>query len=214
MKDTKLVIFDWDGTLSDSVARISQCIQLAADDHSLPVPSYDEAKDIIGLGLKEAIQRLFPSANEAMIQRFSQSYSAHYRLQDAEPCGFFPGVLDTLYELRAAGYLLAVATGKSRAGLDRVFAATELSEFFHGSRCADETQSKPHPMMLEELLAEHQIDASNAVMVGDTEFDMEMAVNAEMPRIAVSYGVHDVDRLTIYKPVTCLDYFSDIIKYI
>ena len=214
MKKTKLVIFDWDGTLSDSVARISHCIQLAAEDHSLPVPTYDDAKEIIGLGLQEAIQRLFPAANKAMVEQFSQSYSAHYRLQDADPCGFFPGVLDTLGELRAAGYLLSVATGKSRAGLNRVFASTDLSEFFHSSRCADETQSKPHPMMLEQLLTEHQIAADDAVMVGDTEFDMEMAVNAKMPRIAVSYGAHDVDRLSMYRPITCLNYFPDIIKYI
>ncbi len=116
--------------------------------------------------------------------------------------------------MRASGYLLAVATGKSRAGLDRVFAATELTGFFHGSRCADETRSKPHPLMLQELLAEQGVAPQNAVMVGDTEFDMEMAVNANMPRIAVSYGAHDRSRLLEYQPLACLDNFSNILNYV
>ncbi len=210
----KLLIFDWDGTLSDSVARISRCIQLAALDLQLPVPSYDQAKDIIGLGLQEAIVRLFPAAQDNVIAEFSATYSAHYRREDSSPCDFFPQVMDTLQDLRSQGYLLAVATGKSRNGLDRVFAATDLDGFFHGSRCADETRSKPHPLMLEELLAEFDIAADNAVMVGDTEFDMEMAVNASMPRIAVSYGAHDISRLSVFEPVACIHSFRDIVKYI
>jgi phosphoglycolate phosphatase len=208
----KLLIFDWDGTLSDSVARISRCIQLAAVDMSLPVPSYDEAKDIIGLGLQEAVTQLFPALNKEVIAEFSATYSAHYRREDSKPCDFFPQVLSTLEELRAQNYLLAVATGKSRNGLNRVFAATDLNGFFHGSRCADETRSKPHPLMLEELLAEFDISANNAIMVGDTEFDMEMAVNASMPRISVSYGAHDISRLSRFEPIACINKFSDIKK--
>ena len=210
----KLIIFDWDGTLSDSVARIARCIQLAADEHQLPQPSFNQAKEIIGLGLNEAIRQLFPSADEPMVARFSSSYSAHYRREDNGPSEFFPGVISSLEQLRASGYLLAVATGKSRAGLDRVFAATQLTGFFHASRCADETRSKPHPLMLQELLAEQGVEPQNAVMVGDTEFDMEMAVNANMPRIAVSYGAHDRSRLLEYQPLACLDNFSNILKYI
>ena len=210
----KLIIFDWDGTLSDSVARISRCIQLAAEDHQLPQPSFDQAKEIIGLGLSEAIRQLFPSADASMVADFSASYSAHYRSQDNSPCDFFPGVLSSLQSLRASGYLLAVATGKSRAGLDRVFKATDLQGFFHGSRCADETRSKPHPLMLQELLEEHGMAPQEAVMVGDTEFDMEMAVNANMPRIAVSYGAHEKSRLLEYEPIVCLDDFAKISDYL
>lgn len=105
---------------------------------------------------------------------------------------------------------MAVATGKSRAGLDRVLAALNMQDFFHSSRCADETLSKPHPLMLEELLSEFGLSAHQAVMVGDTEFDMQMAENAAMPRIAVSYGAHHIDRLRAFKPLACLDLFADI----
>jgi phosphoglycolate phosphatase len=205
-----LLIFDWDGTLSDSVARISTCIQLAAKDHSLPVPDFNSAKEIIGLGLHEAISQLFPQANAEMVSTFSATYSAHYREQDQQPCAFFPGVLDCLEQLRAQGHLLAVATGKSRAGLDRVLLATGLNSFFHGSRCADETKSKPHPLMLQELMAEFQVAPEQAVMVGDTEFDMQMAVNAGVPRIAVSYGAHDAHRLSKFGLLACINRFNDI----
>ena len=209
---TKLIVFDWDGTLSDSVSRIVNCIQLAAADHQMPAPTFDQAKDVIGLGLREAVGQLFPDAEQALIEEFSLSYSAHYRSQDSNPCDFFPNVLDTLEQLRDQGYLLAVATGKSRAGLDRVLGATGLGELFHGSRCADETASKPQPLMLEQLLQEFNLQPGQALMVGDTEFDMEMAANAAMPRLGVSYGAHHADRLQRYQPIACIDHFAEIIN--
>ena len=209
---TKLIVFDWDGTLSDSVSRIVNCIQLAAADHQMPAPTFDQAKDIIGLGLREAVGQLFPDAEQALIEEFSLSYSAHYRSQDSNPCDFFPNVLDTLEQLRDQGYLLAVATGKSRAGLDRALGATGLGELFHGSRCADETASKPQPLMLEQLLQQFDLQPQQALMVGDTEFDMEMAVNAAMPRLGVSYGAHHADRLQRYQPIACIDHFAEIIN--
>lgn len=210
----KLIIFDWDGTLSDSVSRIARCIQLSAGDHLLPAPSFDQAKDIIGLGLREAILQLFPHATDDLVSAFAMTYSAHYRQQDNSPCEFFPQVLDTLTLLRQRNYLLAVATGKSRAGLDRVLTATNLTTMFHGSRCADETASKPQPLMLQELLAQFDLSPDQAVMIGDTEFDMEMAVNAAMPRLAVSYGAHSAERLVKYQPLACVDQFSEIINYL
>ena len=210
----KLIIFDWDGTLSDSVSRIARCIQLSAKDHQLPAPSFDQAKDIIGLGLREAILQLFPHASDDLVSAFATTYSAHYRQQDSSPCEFFPQVLDTLKLLHQRNYLLAVATGKSRAGLDRVLTATNLTAMFHGSRCADETASKPQPLMLQELLGQFDLSPHQAVMVGDTEFDMEMAVNADMPRLAVSYGAHSADRLLKYQPLACVDQFSEIIKHL
>jgi len=210
----RLVIFDWDGTLSDSVSRIARCIQLSANDHQLPMPSFEQAKDIIGLGLREAILQLFPNAGGDLVSAFAATYSAHYRQQDTSPCEFFPQVLDTLTLLHKRNYLLAVATGKSRAGLDRVLRATNLTTMFHSSRCADETASKPQPLMLQELLAQFDLSPHQAVMVGDTEFDMEMAVNADMPRLAVSYGAHSADRLLRYQPLACMDHFSEIINYL
>lgn len=205
-----LLIFDWDGTLSDSVARIAKCMQMAAQEYSLPVPSYSDVAEIVGLGLHEATMRLFPNSSHYESSLLQASYSKHYRSEDHKPCDFFPGVIETLHELRDQGYPLAVATGKSRAGLDRVLAALDMNGFFHSSRCADETLSKPHPLMLEELLSEFGVSASQAVMVGDTEFDMQMAENAAMPRIAVSYGAHHIDRLRAFKPLACIDLFADI----
>jgi phosphoglycolate phosphatase len=209
-KTIKLVIFDWDGTISDSVARIVSSMQRAAVDLDMAVPSYLEVQEIIGLGLTEAAFRLFPQATREQVFQLQTSYSQHYRAEDSAPCAFFPGVEETLQQLKAEGYQLAVATGKSRAGLDRVLLNLGMEDFFHNSRCADETLSKPHPLMLEELLTEFDLSAEAAVMVGDTEFDMEMAVNAGMPRIAVSYGAHHADRLHAFDPLACVDLFSEI----
>jgi len=206
----KLVIFDWDGTISDSVARIVNSMQSAAVELDMAMPTYLEVKEIIGLGLTEAVFRLFPQASREQVFQLQTSYSRHYRAEDSAPCPFFPGVEETLHQLKADGYQLAVATGKSRAGLDRVLLSLGMENFFHNSRCADETLSKPHPLMLEELLAEFDLSAEAAVMVGDTEFDMEMAVNAGMPRIAVSYGAHHADRLHAFEPLACVDLFSEI----
>ena len=206
----KLVIFDWDGTISDSVARIVNSMQSAAVELDMTMPTYLEVKEIIGLGLTEAVFQLFPKATREQVFQLQTSYSRHYRAEDSVPCPFFPGVEETLHQLKADGYQLAVATGKSRAGLDRVLLSLGMENFFHNSRCADETLSKPHPLMLEELLAEFDLPAEAAVMIGDTEFDMEMAVNAGMPRIAVSYGAHHADRLHAFDPLACVDLFSEI----
>ncbi|MCS5587805.1 MAG: HAD-IA family hydrolase [Porticoccaceae bacterium] len=213
-RNYKLLIFDWDGTLSDSVSRIATCIQLAATDHQLPVPSFDQAANIIGLGLSEAVNQLFPTADKQLVAEVSRSYSAHYRLKDSGPSDFFPHVLSVLEQLKSNNYLLAVATGKSRAGLDRALAASELENLFHSSRCADETASKPNPLMLEELLEQFKLNPDQALMVGDTEYDMAMAVNMGMPRLAVSYGAHEASRLLQYQPVACMGCFSEIINHL
>ena len=210
----KLLIFDWDGTLSDSVSRIAHCIQDAAREHDLKVPTFDEAANIIGLGLKEAISQLFPEANDQLVAMITSSYSDSYRIKDAGPSEFFPHVLETLNKLKSEGYILAVATGKSRAGLDRALKASNLEDLFNGSRCASETASKPDPLMLEELLEEFGVKADQALMVGDTEYDMDMAERINMPRLAVSYGAHHPDRLFQYKPIACIDCFNDLKKYI
>jgi len=210
----KLLIFDWDGTLSDSVSRIAKCIQLAAADYQLPVPSYQQASNIIGLGLTEAVRYLFPEADQNTVADVSRSYSDHYRSRESGPPDFFPHVLPLLKQFKANNYLLAVATGKSRAGLNRALQATGLERLFDSSRCADETQSKPSPLMLEQLLEAFQLQPEQAIMVGDTEYDMEMAAHIAMPRLAVSYGAHSAERLQQYQPVACIDCFSEIINYI
>jgi phosphoglycolate phosphatase len=210
----KLLIFDWDGTLSDSVSRIVHSIQAAATEHDLEVPTFDEAANIIGLGLKEAIIKLFPAADNLLVAKITASYSDSYRIKDAGPSDFFPYALDTLCKLKAEGYKLAVATGKSRAGLNRAFKASDIDDLFHSSRCADETASKPDSLMLAQLLEEFGLEPDQALMVGDTEYDMDMAQRIKMPRLGVSYGAHHQDRLAKYDPVACIDCFSDILKYI
>jgi phosphoglycolate phosphatase len=206
----KLLIFDWDGTLCNSLDRIVECIQLSAEDTGLPVPEPEQAQEIVGLGLIEALSHLFPGIDPQRIQSMRDSYSHHFAHRDATPSPFYPGVMTSLERLREQGYWLAVATGKSRRGLNRVLEAHRMADFFHASRCADETASKPHPKMLHELLDEFGLKPEQAVMVGDTEFDMEMSVNAAVPRIAVSYGAHAADRLHRHNPVACIDQFSDI----
>ncbi len=211
---SKLLIFDWDGTLSDSVTRIVLSIQLAAKDHRLSVPTFDAAKDIIGLGLGEAINRLFPNVAPVLAAEFGATFSSHYRRHASGSTDFFPGVISTLQYFHEADYLMAVATGKSRAGLDRELAESGLEYLFNASRCADETRSKPDPLMIDQLLEQLQVKAEDAVMVGDTEFDMQMAVNAGVPRIAVSYGAHEASRLKLFNPIACIDQFENIITYV
>ncbi len=206
----RLLIFDWDGTLCDSISRIAHCIHLAAEDAGIEPPSPQASREIVGLGLAEAMRALFPGVEEKQINQLRDNYSHHFMSKDHDPSPFFPGVQETLDKLKAAGYLLAVATGKSRRGLNRVLATLGLQDYFHASRCADETASKPHPRMLEELLSELGLPPEQAVMVGDTEFDMEMAHRARVHRLAVSYGAHDAGRLLKYEPLRCLDQFSEI----
>ena len=206
-----LLIFDWDGTLSDSLGRIVECLRLSALDRDLPPPTPEEGREVIGLGLGEALQALFPDLDSGALAALRESYSRHYAAIDQVPAPFYPGVMDTLLRLREGGYLLAVATGKSRRGYDRVVKGHELDGFFHASRCADETASKPDPRMLRELLAEFDRPPGAALMVGDTEFDMAMARRAGVPRIAVSYGAHAVSRLHPYGLVAAVDHFPDIL---
>lgn len=209
-----LYIFDWDGTISDSAAKIVQCMRSAIAAAGLPDREDDAIKNIIGLGLPEAIRSLFPDITSSDLDRIRQGYSAQFIDADVIPSPFFEGAMETMEHLRSRGHTVAIATGKSRRGLDRVLKKLALDSFFHGSRCADETASKPNPRMLLELLDEfHQIP-EQAVMVGDTEYDMGMAQAIGMPRIAVSFGAHHIDRLKPYKPVLCVDQFSQIGEWV
>ena len=210
----KLIIFDWDGTLCDSVTTISTCIQYAAKQQGLPVPTFAEASNIIGLGLREAVSYLFPDADDQVVADVVKGYSDYYRQKNAGPTDFFPDVLEVIAELKQQGYLVAVATGKSRAGLNRAFVASDIENLFDDSRCADETASKPDPLMLVELLEQFDLTAEQALMVGDTEFDLDMAQRINMPRLGVTYGAHAKDRLLKYDPIACIDYFKEIKKYI
>lgn len=208
----RLLIFDWDGTLSDSLYRIAHCLRLASSEVGLPVPSIEAAKDIVGLGLYDALELLFPGIAREQIHALRDCYARHFVLEDKVPCAFYPGVIETLEQLRDKGYLLAIATGKTRKGMDRALQSTALEGFFHSTRTADETASKPNPKMLHALLEEFSLSAADAVMIGDTEYDMKMAHSIQMPRVAVSYGAHERSRLLSYQPLDCIDDFQKIIK--
>lgn len=208
-----LFIFDWDGTLLDSTAKIVRAMQAAIAQHKLPSRSDEEAKSIIGLGLPEAVRTLYPDCSDQLLEALRESYSQYFIASDQTPCNFYSGVPEVLAELRARGHLLAVATGKSRKGLNRVLANLNMLEYFDATRCADETASKPHPLMLAELLRELDSPASEAVMVGDTEFDLEMASNANVQSIAVSYGAHNIERLSRHNPLLTMDRFGELLGW-
>ena len=206
-KPVELIVFDWDGTLFDSVGQIVASLQFAAQQFQQPLTDAD-AKSIIGLGLPEVAQRLFPTVPELHTD-ILQAYSDHY-VANSSGDSWFEGVARMLADLQQQGVKLAVATGKSRKGLDRVLKQTNSEELFVRTRAASETQSKPHPLMLEEILAETGVQAEHAIMVGDTSYDLEMAQNISMPRIGVSYGVHTPEVLARYHPLAIADEVADL----
>ena len=200
----RLVIFDWDGTLMDSEQHIVASMHGAMDRLGIPRLPAAQVRNIIGLGMREAIEALFPNqVDEDFARRFVAAYREFYFDPDA-PQALFEGARRVLDTLHAHGRLLAVATGKSRRGLDLALSYLDLADRFHASRCADETASKPDPRMLQEILAELSVAPEEAVMVGDTEYDLEMARRAGLQGIAVSYGVHEIQRLLAYAPRACL----------
>jgi len=209
------VIFDWDGTLVDSEARIISSMQAAGEDCGWQPPLTDEAvRNIIGLGLPEAIRHICPGIDDAGVEQMRAGYTHHFLERSTLEMPLFNGVETGLTRLKAAGCTLAVATGKSRRGLDRVLVDLALGSYFDLTRCADETRSKPDPLMLHELLDEARFDVRDAIMVGDTEFDLGMAENAGMDRLAVTYGAHHPDRLQGYKPVFTADRFDQLVGWL
>ena len=188
-------------------------MQCAAESVGMVRCTDDEIKNIIGLGLPEAIKVLYPLISAEQIELIKTSYATHFLDSDHLGIEFFDGVLSTLEQIKNDGHLVTVATGKSRKGLDRVIQSLNLVDFFHATRCADETASKPNPLMLNELLAEFNVDVNDAVMVGDTEWDMAMAQAIDMPRIAVTYGAHTKEGLLSFQPDLCVDNFADILNW-
>lgn len=205
-----LVIFDWDGTLMDSVAKIVRCFREAATDVGAAYPGDAAVRNVIGLGLKEAITIIFPDTDEATRNALLEGYRDHFLIHDNTEMPLFPGVTEGLADLARNGYQLAVATGKARRGLKRVLDGSPLEQFFHTTRCADETRSKPHPLMLEEIIIETGVSPERTIMVGDTTYDLEMARNAGIDSLAVSYGVHSCDRLSEYTPNGCMHSFAEV----
>lgn len=208
--ELKLIVFDWDGTLMDSAARIVACMRDAlVDGECGPLPD-GRIRDIIGLGLNEAIYRLVPEASDHTRQLVNDRYRHHWLHGGWEPSPLFPGAEAMLRELAEHGYLLAVATGKSRRGLQRAFDETGLQPLFQFSRCADESFSKPHPQMLLEIMERMGVAPTETLMVGDTEYDMQMAANAGTWGLGISHGVHAAERLLASRALACLDSLEEI----
>ncbi|MCW4151687.1 HAD-IA family hydrolase [Halomonas sp. 18H] len=211
----RLIIFDWDGTLMDSLGHIVACMQAASRDVGWGELTADQVRDIIGLGLPEAIAQMCPGIGDDQAEALKQRYAHYFVAGDPSPMAFYPGVTQGLQQLQSTQELrLAVATGKSRRGLDRVFRQSGCGDWFHASRTADETRSKPHPQMLEELLETLDVPIDEAVMIGDSVYDMEMARALGMDRLAVSYGVHDADRLAASRPVMTADSFPELLHWL
>src|SRR5690606_38635051 len=203
-KQFDLIVFDWDGTLMDSTATIVKCIQAAARDLGLEEPSREAAAHVIGLSLQQAMHTALPDLDPKHYPHVLERYRYHYLTQDQE-LELFEGVREMLEDLAGKGYFLAVATGKSRVGLNRALSAMDLRAVFDATRCADETFSKPHPAMLQELTRELGQDLRRTVMIGDTTHDLLMAQNAGAAGIGVHYGAHPAHELQALQPVYCAD---------
>ncbi len=200
----ELLVFDWDGTLMDSTAVIVASLQEACRDLGLPVPSGERAHHIIGLGLHDAMAHVLPGVDPGLYPRVTERYGHHFRLRDPET-PLFPGAREALLAFSENHYLLAVATGKSRRGLDRALDKTGLREVFHATRCGDESSSKPHPGMLNDLIDMLGTAPAKTLMIGDTTHDLQMAINAGVASVAAAYGAHPREQLEALRPLACLD---------
>ncbi|TSA02171.1 MAG: HAD-IIIA family hydrolase [Methylococcus sp.] len=208
-----LLIFDWDGTLCDSIGWIVECLEVSAAAVSLPIPPRAKARSVIGLSLGEAMDTLFPGQPKAAIDDLIGYYRSHYHSRSLEHLALFPGVPDFLSQLRDEGFKLAVATGKARSGLDPMLVSTGLTEMFHATRCADETASKPHPMMVEELLSALQVTPKRTLLIGDSVHDLQLARNAGVDAVAVAAGANTRDELLELQPLVCLEQTIDLLTH-
>ena len=208
-----LIVFDWDGTLFDSTALITRCIQAACADLGLTVPTDTQASYVIGMGLVEALQHAAPQLPRERYRELAQRYRMHYLGRQHEIV-FFDGTLAMLQSLRERGHRLAVATGKSRQGLDEVLNTSALRGLFDATRTADETASKPDPKMLYELMAQLQVVPERTLMIGDTTHDLQLAVNAGCASVAVSYGAHDHSAFAVHPTLHVAHSTADLHRWL
>jgi phosphoglycolate phosphatase len=209
----ELLVFDWDGTLVDSAQHIVDSLLAACVDLRIPPPAAERARYVIGLGLKDAMEYLLPDLSASEYPRLADRYRIHYLAGDARVVPF-SGVPEGIAGLNASGYLLGVATGKSRRGLDRALQDTALERLFHASRCADEGFPKPHPEMLQVLMELLNVAPERTLMIGDTTHDLEMARNAGVPALAVTYGAHDEAELARLEPLARARSFGDLMQWL
>ncbi len=208
-KQFDLLIFDWDGTLMDSAGVIVDSIQRACEDIGLAAPSDRASRQIIGLGLVQALQTLLPDLPEGDYPRLVERYRHHYLGRD-DQIPLFDGVPEGIRALSASGFTLAVATGKSRVGLVRALESSGLGAWFAATRCADQTHSKPHPAMVLELIDELDAEPARTLVIGDTSHDLLMAANAGVASLGVTYGAHVADDLHPHAPLALLNSFAEV----
>jgi phosphoglycolate phosphatase len=201
-----LIVFDWDGTVMDSTSFIAGAIQASCRELGLPAPSDEAARYVIGMGLDQALRHAVPDVGEEWYPRLVQHYRQRYLAQD-ERIPLYAQARETIAELHDAGHMLAVATGKSRNGLDRAMRASGMTDYFLAVRTADMTFSKPHPAMLLELMDELGISPERTLMVGDTTHDLQMAINAGVDAVGVTHGAHPPEQLLALQPLALLDDF-------
>lgn len=209
MRRYELIVFDWDGTLLDSAAAIVASIQAACRDLGIEPPADRKAREVIGLGLHDALGTALPYVAPADYPHVAERYRYHYLSQDQD-LSLFPGAFSLVERLHEAGVLLGVATGKSRRGLDRAMATSGLARYFHYTRCADETHPKPHPAMLLEIMEQFAVPREKTLMVGDTTHDLLMARSAGVDALAVTFGAHPRAALLAEQPAACLDTYPDL----
>ncbi len=205
MKPYKVVIFDWDGTLMDSDKRIVSCLKEAALRADLPLLTDAEYRHIIGLSLPIALWTLYPSATEWQHKVLDAVYRWQFMETNQTPMLPYAGMVDLLDSLKQAGYLLAIATGKSRPGLDSVLAETGVADYFVLTKSGEETACKPDPLMLQQIVDALGITVADALMVGDSVYDLDMAQRIGMHAVAMTHGVHDASQLAVYHPVAFCD---------
>ncbi len=208
-----LIAFDWDGTLFDSTALIVSCIQGACADLELAVPDAQRAAYVIGLGMHDALQHAVPGLDRSRYPELGRRYRHHYVARQHELV-LFAGTLEMLRALKARNHLIAVATGKSRKGLDEALQGTQLQGLFDATRTADETAGKPHPRMLHELMAELGVPPERTLMVGDTSHDLQLAINAGVARVGVSFGAHDPAALAALSPLTVAHSTAELAQWL
>ena len=208
-----LIVFDWDGTLMDSAACIATALQAACGDCGYPVPSDRDARYVIGLGLQDAMAHVLPGVPATEYSTVVERYRHHFLIGDSGTT-LFAGVSEMLQHLRDAGHRLAVATGKTRRGLDRALEQTGLARYFDATRCADEGQSKPHPGMLQWLMKTLAVEPHRTLMIGDTTHDMAMARAAGVPRLAIAHGAHEAHELVPYEPLACVGDCRELLDWL
>lgn len=210
----KAIVFDWDGTLMDSISKIVECMQTSAQQLGFPVPNYAQAKDVIGISLLPALKQLFNIQDEKAAMDMFHTYKENFKDHPQISSPLFVGAIELLEKLTEQGYILAVATGKARQGLEHNWHHSNTKHFFSASKTADDAQSKPSPDMLQQLLSELNLSTDQVLMVGDTIYDMAMAEAINMDRVGVSFGVHSKDELQRHKPLAVIDSLDELLLHV